>query len=1508
VQAYQVRQAYLRHLQVDDEPPLPTSAHDSRLYIALHHFHPEIVHSAYRAALHKQRSAAQSPLPLGRTRSESLHKPSARDDLFTHDGPMGKLRIVLPRILSHASAEALGILPDLTDQDQVVDAYGQPTNSYLVVPHYTAARVQKDLQALVHSRKNPSQSPDQPARRRPSSGQESATSTLASTPTVDRSNTKLPPHPTDAQPPPEEDDGIYIYIPTARVKPPPQDPPPAKPVRTKPLENAPTFDIPKNHRLLTRSTSIDAAQLADKFGQFQQQEVKMAASVAPIDSRVASQWVKSGTTTVKTEASVVPPVISTTAISTTTTAVATTTVASIAVAGTTTPTRLSQPLPMKRSLSVTDFKTSAPPSMSPVHLPHHNKPWLDDDDDDGGGRSTPRRRLFKSWSARRFVDNVLSRDHTSPAQTTPVTRDEPMEEADAATIDAIPHIGDITASSISVELQVDSPESATMVVEDKKTPVHSVKDDSSNRDESDQNSAKQAASSQMQGSLSHLGAHVNPFDDTSMHSQVYGSVADTFVSKESSLRRKPINPFDSTDDSSVEPDLIEPEPIEDEKMREVMELERMQQELDHKLAQIQQELDRKHAEMRETDIYTQDEQLPEEIGVFVQNGLPADECKVMKQEQQHMDVAEPSEPQQEDELHQVMETESVHHEEQQQQQDHQQHAQVYELQFEQSQHMDTELAMNSSHVLSPKVLIDMDELQEEIERSTRDLPTVSTPVITVSEDAKEKQENEATPSLSKFVPAPPVYAPSPLNLSLSSIGYAAVNPSNESDLPVTTTSTSSSVSPLQATIGEPDSAMEAHMSSSSIAPLSPVSSFSPKPAISPSPVTSPMPENIDPTLTPNSRAVALSSWRQRLENLRNKARRRDPSVEKAIVSNLEDDAMDTTTTTVDKEEDEKKEEEEDAGVAQGQGGNENATNVTDEREAQDTSREGVQNDEAVEADSEATLEAVTAALSEEHLSKQIMKESTSVEVMDASVRSMTATNPFDYDPTESTPVGSMHSRTQVSDLGASITNPFDDVVVNDDDDDGGVGVGVGAVEVASVPATSKFIDSVIESDSSISNHAIITKDDDSLAKSVPTMHSREKEIAEELAGSLHKSKNDSFSSISMSHSLHAKPINPFDIDDQPETAIVSNVAMMQSPRVAPINPFDTDDEEQADSSPKVAAIAQSATISTSPRALSSVAMMHSSSKVLSPASTNPFDDPVVVDSVTAAASLPPAPFEFGSIDNNNSSNNIINNTSALPTKHTSRANSADTGSLSSTAPLISKSVSSMTSSQKRRSGSHVNSNNISSSTNDNNAAKEPDNGPVDVDEWTEMFLTTLRKAGIKAAKADFMKDDSDHSSSDNDDDAASDTKKEAEDSYHTESLESSLAGPLTVERDTTFDDDVSFLRPLQALREAPQCRTEGMAVWSAIESKRRCWFMEELETMQEEWKLYKEMLQDIISTTDHIELLMRSSYESIEMYAMTVYPVVTDTMKAGRRLPTYVKSSRSSQSDKLRQRRLRSHW
>jgi hypothetical protein len=69
-----------------------------------------------------------------------------------------------------------------------------------------------------------------------------------------------------------------------------------------------------------------------------------------------------------------------------------------------------------------------------------------------------------------------------------------------------------------------------------------------------------------------------------------------------------------------------------------------------------------------------------------------------------------------------------------------------------------------------------------------------------------------------------------------------------------------------------------------------------------------------------------------------------------------------------------------------------------------------------------------------------------------------------------------------------------------------------------------------------------------------------------------------------------------------------------------------------------------------------------------------------------------------------------------------------------------------------------------------------------------------------------------------------------------------------------------------------------MAVWSAIESKRRCWFMQELETTHVEWKSYKEILQELIAGTDHIEVLVRASYESLEVYASTMRPVLTDSL------------------------------
>ncbi|GKZ00358.1 hypothetical protein MPSEU_000988800 [Mayamaea pseudoterrestris] len=95
------------------------------------------------------------------------------------------------------------------------------------------------------------------------------------------------------------------------------------------------------------------------------------------------------------------------------------------------------------------------------------------------------------------------------------------------------------------------------------------------------------------------------------------------------------------------------------------------------------------------------------------------------------------------------------------------------------------------------------------------------------------------------------------------------------------------------------------------------------------------------------------------------------------------------------------------------------------------------------------------------------------------------------------------------------------------------------------------------------------------------------------------------------------------------------------------------------------------------------------------------------------------------------------------------------------------------------------------------------------------------------------------------------------------------------------DEELSQARALQPLKllneELGRDASETMAVMTAIESKRRCWAMAELDTMTTEWSWYRIIIQRMLKQTDHVEDLLESSFNALAVYSLMLKNICSDS-------------------------------
>lgn len=94
------------------------------------------------------------------------------------------------------------------------------------------------------------------------------------------------------------------------------------------------------------------------------------------------------------------------------------------------------------------------------------------------------------------------------------------------------------------------------------------------------------------------------------------------------------------------------------------------------------------------------------------------------------------------------------------------------------------------------------------------------------------------------------------------------------------------------------------------------------------------------------------------------------------------------------------------------------------------------------------------------------------------------------------------------------------------------------------------------------------------------------------------------------------------------------------------------------------------------------------------------------------------------------------------------------------------------------------------------------------------------------------------------------------------------------QQSTTLDT----LQPLKEMSTMPRDRSEALAFMSAIESKRRCWAMPELETIRVEWTCHRALIRRMVREAKQMEDLLTSSFQALEGYAGMLEAIHNDCL------------------------------
>jgi len=94
------------------------------------------------------------------------------------------------------------------------------------------------------------------------------------------------------------------------------------------------------------------------------------------------------------------------------------------------------------------------------------------------------------------------------------------------------------------------------------------------------------------------------------------------------------------------------------------------------------------------------------------------------------------------------------------------------------------------------------------------------------------------------------------------------------------------------------------------------------------------------------------------------------------------------------------------------------------------------------------------------------------------------------------------------------------------------------------------------------------------------------------------------------------------------------------------------------------------------------------------------------------------------------------------------------------------------------------------------------------------------------------------------------------------------------QQSTTLDT----LQPLKEMSTMPRERSEALAFMSAIESKRRCWAMPELETIRVEWTCHRALIRRMVREAKQMEDLLTNSFQALEGYAGMLEAIHNDCL------------------------------
>jgi hypothetical protein len=102
------------------------------------------------------------------------------------------------------------------------------------------------------------------------------------------------------------------------------------------------------------------------------------------------------------------------------------------------------------------------------------------------------------------------------------------------------------------------------------------------------------------------------------------------------------------------------------------------------------------------------------------------------------------------------------------------------------------------------------------------------------------------------------------------------------------------------------------------------------------------------------------------------------------------------------------------------------------------------------------------------------------------------------------------------------------------------------------------------------------------------------------------------------------------------------------------------------------------------------------------------------------------------------------------------------------------------------------------------------------------------------------------------------------------------------------------LKPLIELSEKPTDRSESIAVFAAIEAKRKGWATSELRGFKEQWGCYKDLIPSMARETEWVEDLLKTSFKSMEDYSSMMRAAAEDSLldEADRIIPDLKKRSK----------------